>query len=276
MSVGKMTGGIEQSGGGIWTRLRRLLRPGPLPVPPAPERPIYAVGDIHGRVDLLMDLAERILVDAAGLDARPEVVFLGDFLDRGDEGRETVEFMIEMTGWPEIDVVPLLGNHEKMLLDFLDDPERVRRWIGFGGLQTLTSYGVRASESTADPAELIRIRDELSEAMGPHVDFLEQGRFCHLSGNVLLVHAGADPALPPTLQEPKSLLWGHRDFPAVPRRDGLWVVHGHNVVPEPRADRGVVSVDTGAYVSGRLTAARILPGESVRFLQTGAGGTERA
>lgn len=247
------------------TWLKGLVRPAPSFDPVAPDRPVYAIGDVHGRVDLLMRLMEDILADAGAFEGRPEVVYLGDYIDRGEETRSTLDFMMETARWDEIEVVLLIGNHEQMLLNFLGDPTRGPRWMAFGGLQTLMSYGVHALQTTGDEAELTRIRDALAEAMGPHVDFLEEARLSHLNGNLIFVHAGADPALALEAQHPGNLLWGHEDFGRVPRADGRWVVHGHTVVAEPVAAEGRISVDTGAYFTDRLTAARITPG-AVRFL----------
>jgi serine/threonine protein phosphatase 1 len=245
--------------------LRRLRGGGRAVDPPAPERPVYAIGDIHGRVDLLIPLMERVLADAGTLDARPEVVLLGDYVDRGEGVADTLEFLMAMAGWPEIDLIPLLGNHEQMLLDFLDAPESASGWLSCGGLQTLASYGVQAAGAMRGPSELERIRDELGDAMGPHLEFIQSTRLFHLNGNVFFVHAAADPARPPAAQTPDVLLWGHEEFPRRQRTDGLWVVHGHVMVEEPVARGGVISIDTGAYVTHRLTAARLTPGE-VRFL----------
>ena len=233
--------------------------------PIAPEGRIYAIGDIHGRADLLEQAMERILKDASDTEEVPEVVILGDFVDRGEDVRATIDFLIAAEDWPEINLVVLLGNHEKMLLDFLADPEGNIGWLRYGGLQTLLSYGLSAHENIRAPEELFALVENLGEVMGEHRDFIERALLCHQSGNVFFVHAAADPLLPPESQTPETLLWGHPEFPARPRSDGLWVVHGHVVVNEPVARNGVIAIDTGAYFSHRLTAARIEPGR-VSFL----------
>ncbi|MGF1503305.1 MAG: metallophosphoesterase family protein [Paracoccaceae bacterium] len=234
----------------------------------APDRPVFAIGDVHGRADLLIALLERILEDSADLSAPPEVVFLGDYVDRGENSRDTLELLSTVSAWPEIDPVFLMGNHEQMLLRFLDAPEEGQRWFRVGGLQTLLSYGVGAYEGMQDPDELAQVRDELAEALGAHQDFIEDLRLCHLNGNVFFTHAGADPALAPAAQDPRALLWGHPEFARMPRGDGLWVVHGHTVVEAPSVEGGRIALDTGAYFSGRLTAARLEPGR-IRFLNSG-------
>lgn len=231
---------------------------------------IYAVGDIHGRHDLLARLLERIRADAASLPGPPRVVFLGDYIDRGEGARQTIELLRAVAARGEVEPVFLMGNHEQMLLRFLREPAEGDRWLRNGGLQTLMSYGVGVGGGigglrTVD--EALRVRDALIAALGAHLDFIEALRPCHRAGNVFFAHAGADPAVPTDEQEIDTLLWGCPGFHATDRADGVWVVHGHFVVQRPAAERGRIPVDTGAYFSGRLTAARIAGGE-VGFLES--------
>lgn len=237
----------------------------PFDAPIEVTRRVYAVGDVHGRFDLLGDIVDKILQDAGDCDGVPEVVFLGDYIDRGEHSREVLEFLITAAEWPEIRCVFLLGNHERMLLDFIDDPSQGARWLRFGGLQTLLSYGTPTYGSVNLPGTLQQIRDDLVAAMGRHKAFLDRMVLSHRNGNMLFAHASADPALPPGAQDPQSLLWGHPKFFSQNRSDGIWVTHGHTVVEEPMVEQGRVSVDTGAYFSNRLTAARFQDGK-VRFL----------
>ena len=231
--------------------------------PLASAEPVYAIGDVHGRADLLARLLERIDEDRAARGGG-QVVFLGDYIDRGDHARDVLDLLLERADAPAPPVF-LMGNHERMLLDFVEEPESGRRWLRFGGLQTLMSYGVRVVGQAAD---LAPARDALVEAMGPHLAFLsDRLALSHRSGNVLFVHAAADPDTAPDDQPEEALLWGAPDFEGRPRSDGLWVVHGHTVVSTPRAQAGRVAVDTGAYFSGRLTAARI-DGDALDFLST--------
>ncbi len=249
-------------------RRRRLARPEIDMPEPAPAGLTYAVGDVHGRADLLIAAVERILEEAVGLETPPEVVFLGDYVDRGEQVREALDALHEIARLPEIRPVFLMGNHEAMLLRFLETPDLEARWLRVGGLQTLLSFGVGAYE-TVSGAELARIRDELSAALAPYLPFLEGLHLAHRSGNLLFVHAAADPARAPERQPPEALLWGHPEFERTPRRDGVWVVHGHRVVDAPRVERGRIAIDTGAYFSGCLTTARIAPDGRLRFLATG-------
>jgi serine/threonine protein phosphatase 1 len=254
-------------------RRRLHARPPIAMAPIRPETPVWAVGDIHGRSDLALAILERILGREPAPEEPVRIVFLGDYVDRGEDARGVLELMADMAGWEEVAPVFLLGNHEAMLLGFLEDPEREARWLRVGGLQTCLSFGVGAYE-TVSPGELARIRDELAEAVAPHIGFLRALSPLHRSGNVLFVHAAADPALPPERQKTDVLLWGHPEFEREPRADGLWVVHGHHVVDLPRIERGRIAIDTGAYFSGCLTAALIAEGR-VEFVPGAPGGGDR-
>jgi serine/threonine protein phosphatase 1 len=233
---------------------------------PRPDGVLYAVGDIHGRDDLLDRLMRRILAEAAGAPVPPALVFLGDYVDRGPRARETVEVLMGLAGRAEVAPVFLMGNHERMLLDYLADPDTGTRWFRVGGIETLESYGLRVPGGAEhDPVALADLSEAFAEAVAPHRAFLEGLAPSHLSGEVLCVHAAADPARPPAAQEEGALLWGHRDFARRPRRDGLWVVHGHVVVPHPRVEGRRISVDTGAWFTDTLTAVR-LDGDGIAFV----------
>ena len=236
------------------------------PAPAHDGGAIYAVGDVHGRHDLLIQLLDRIFEDATAYAGPPKIVFLGDYIDRGEHARDTIDLLLDVAGRPEAKAVFLMGNHEQMLLRFLREPSSGRRWLSYGGLQTLMSYGVGGVGSLRAEGEALRIRDALIEALGSHLGFIEGLWDSHHAGNLFFSHAGADPALPTDEQDVATLLWGCKSFRKTDRDDGVWVVHGHFVVEQPTAEHGRIAVDTGAYYSGRLTAARIADGE-VTFLE---------
>ena len=248
---------------------KRWARAGsvPFPAPNHASGVIYAVGDVHGRHDLLIRLLDRIFEDAAAFEATPKIVFLGDYIDRGEHARDAVDLLIELAERPEAETVFLMGNHEQMLLRFLRDPASGSRWLRYGGLQTLMSYAVGGAGSLREEGEALRFRGALIEALGPHLGFIEKLKISHHAGNLFFAHAGADPALPTDEQDVHTLLFGCRDFRTTDRDDGVWVVYGHYIVEQANADHGRISVDTGAYYSGRLTAARIADGE-VTFMQS--------
>lgn len=238
---------------------------------PCSESLIYAIGDIHGRTDLLERLIERVLTDAMREQTHspeipvPNVVFVGDLIDRGPDSAGTLEFLMAIRDWPELEPVYLTGNHEEMLLDFLSDPVRNASWLRHGGWETLVSYGLGRVGDLGSAKELQRIGDALTARMGPHVEFLESFTALHRNGNLWFVHAGADPALPMEVQPEAALIWGTPDFLQKKRRDDEWVVHGHVIVDEPTVRHGRIAIDTGAYATGCLTAMKV-DGTEISFL----------
>ena len=221
----------------------------------------YAIGDIHGRADLLVKLLARLR--AAGADRTP-LVFVGDYIDRGEDSAVVLDRLcaLQSGGWRER-VVCLLGNHEVMLLDFLDDPMSVGpAWMHNGGQATLMSFGVPIVPVDAAPSEWEAVRDALRHALGAEREKWLRGLpVSWRTGNVFVSHAGADPRAPLDAQPEAALIWGHQDFERVARRDGTWVVHGHTIRDEVRSRSGRLGVDTGAYATGRLSAVHIKPGE---------------
>ncbi len=213
--------------------------------PVAVASPCFVIGDIHGCAVLL----ERLLARAP---EGSELICVGDYVDRGDQTADVLRLLMARP-----DITCLLGNHEAMLLNFLDEPTGpAKRWLRHGGLQTLASFGVSGGADTTDPELLQKLSDDLAAAMGPAmIDWLRELPCKALRGNVLITHAGADPALSPDDQPDKVLIWGHPDFGKRARSDGFWVLHGHTIVNVPEMRHGKIAVDTGAYATGRLTAA---------------------
>jgi len=243
--------------------------------PIAADRLVYAIGDVHGRIDLLEPLLEKILTDVLdhqaehGDDTPAEVVVHGDVVDRGPDTREALEFLVAIQDWPEIKPIYLIGNHEQMLLDFLEDPLANKRWLRYGGYETLLSYQLDLRGDLFEDRTILRVAGDLSAAMDYHVDLLKNFTLSHLNGNLFFSHAGADPSVPIEEQPEATLVWGGNAFLRQTRKDGYWVVHGHTVVEKPVVKDGRISIDTGAYLSGALTALKVL-GSDVSFLrQTG-------
>ncbi len=225
--------------------------------PVNPASPFFAIGDVHGRVDLLISLLRQ-------LDPGLPVIFVGDHVDRGENSAEVLRVLRGRPG-----ALALKGNHEEMLLGFLDKPgSRGSHWLRNGGLQTLASFGIAGLTDTSGEDDMNRARDALMAAMGPGlVDWIRARPLCYRSGNVAVVHAGADPGAAIEDQADAHLLWGHPDFGRKPRTDGMWIVHGHRIVDAPKAENGVISIDTGAYATGRLTAA-LIASDGVSFYTT--------
>ncbi len=222
---------------------------------PRPDTPFAVIGDVHGRLDLL----KKLLVK---LPPELPVICVGDYIDRGPASIDTLHFLEARS-----DITCLKGNHEDMLLDFLDHPEtKGPRWVRNGGLQTMAELGITGLTEMSRGAKLREARDVVAGRIGPQTtDWLRRLPLIRWSGNVAVVHAGTDPRRPLEENSARTLLWGHPDFLKKPRRDGWWVVHGHTIVDEPSAADGRIAVDTGAFATGCLTAAIITKGD-VRFV----------
>ncbi|PIB26844.1 hypothetical protein BFP76_10640 [Amylibacter kogurei] len=214
-----------------------------------PDEPLFVIGDVHGCDVLLSQL----------LDKRPDdarIIFVGDLVDRGPNSA-TVLDMVQSEC--QNGAICLMGNHEKMMLDFLDRPtERGPRWLTFGGLQTLESYGIRGISERATEHVLLTVRDKLISAMpAGQESWIRDLPNIHHSGNVHVVHAAADPNRDPDDQSSRVLLWGMDKFHQKTRRDGQWFVYGHTILNEPKIENGRIGIDTGAYATGHLTAVSI-------------------
>lgn len=236
--------------------------PGPVfDAPIAPDTNFFVIGDIHGCLQKLADL----LMQIEQLEDVPRVIVVGDMVDRGEHSAGVLNLLKRLNGEFGDLVTCLKGNHESMLLRFIDDPEATGdRWMRNGGLQTLASYKVNKLQGTTHTD----LRDQLVQAMGIEmIDWLIALPLMWQSGNVAVVHAGADPKLPLDAQADEILMWGHGDFQRIDRSDGIWIVHGHTIVRQARSENGRISIDTGAYATGRLTAAYIRPGQ-VSFLSS--------
>jgi serine/threonine protein phosphatase 1 len=246
-----------------------------LQAPTLPEgQLLYAVGDIHGRSDLLADLLAKIAADAAdaadaaesGL-ARRTLVFLGDYVDRGPDSRGVVETLI--SSLPQgFDAYVLKGNHEAMLLDFLRNPSYLELWLANGGDATLRSYGVNVDGLHRKRAPAETWREAFAAALPySHRRFLEDLNLMVSFGDYLFVHAGVKPGVPLDAQDPGDLVWIRDEFLHSKETFGKMVVHGHTPVHAAEVCDNRIDIDTGAVFSGRLTALR-LEGCTRRFLQT--------
>jgi serine/threonine protein phosphatase 1 len=229
---------------------------------------VYAIGDIHGRSDLLADLIEQIRSDLKwGEVERSTVVFLGDYIDRGSRSNEVLDIL---AGKPfgSTDTISLIGNHEAVLLQFLQDAEIGRDWVRFGGDMTLASYGVRLRRDDPGIGELLDAQAQLTEAMpAHHLKFLQDLKLSFRAGDYLFVHAGIRPGVPLNQQDGNDLIWIRNSFVESEEDFGCVVVHGHTPDLEIQNRHNRIGVDTGAYFSGKLTAV-VLEGDGRRFLTT--------
>lgn len=247
---------------------RRSQRQGTVPADLPPGRTVYAIGDIHGRADLLSRLMEVICADAGTRADCATLILLGDYIDRGEQSREVIDFCIEhVSAWPG-EVVFLKGNHEDALLSFLDKPVDGDAWLGYGGLATLMSYGVGGVREHMSEGELIQAADELAIALPPeHLGFLKHLQTSHRVGDYFFCHAGIDPDTVPERQASHVLMWGTGKEELDLSHQDLTIVHGHYVHSEPVQHIKRIGIDTGAYFSGRLTAVKLQPSE-ISFINT--------
>lgn len=243
--------------------------------PPEPTRVriprkirIYAIGDIHGRADLL-----RILLDRIRDDARDDgslvnyLVFLGDYIDRGPASREVLDILTAGPP-PGFGAIHLKGNHEAALLRFLQDPRNDVGWLSCGGPATLRSYGVPVSDTEETGLRAAALRDALDRALPlPHRMFLKDLRTRVVVGDYLFVHAGIRPGIPLPSQQEEDLLRIRDPFLTSRIDHGKIVVHGHSISERPEIRANRIGIDTGAYRTGRLTCA-VLTTSARRFLST--------
>ncbi len=226
---------------------------------------IFAVGDIHGRLDLLTDLMARLEKEAQGGadNATSTIVFLGDYVDRGPDSRGVVDFLLRLADAP-LSTVFLKGNHEAALLDFLHDPEDWVAWLEWGGIETMQSYGVRVGLAD-EPRDLAaRFAAALPD---DHLAFFKTLRHSHMAGDYFFAHAGVKPGAPLDAQLPEDLFWIRAAFHNCPadQRPDKTVVHGHHPTTKPVNLDWRIGVDTGAVWTGVLSAVA-LEGEDRRFI----------
>jgi|TARA_B100000315_G_scaffold201788_1_gene194300 serine/threonine protein phosphatase 1 len=224
---------------------------------------LYAIGDIHGRLDLLTELLDRIYRDRAGHDAsHHKIIFLGDYIDRGGDARALLDFI--STGQIDgFETIYLVGNHEDYLLRFLDDTAIGPNWLKYGGAVTLTSYGI-----TPDAENFHRVQKELRLAVPEnHLAFLRGLKTWHIEGSYLFVHAGIRPGVPIARQTRHDLTFSREGFVDCAHDHGHVVVHGHTVCAAPELLPNRINIDTGAFSSGTLTCL-VLQGASRAILQT--------
>ncbi|WP_448204214.1 metallophosphoesterase family protein [Azospirillum sp. sgz302134] len=229
---------------------------------------VYAVGDIHGRLDLLEQLLGQIERDAASAaDLVKYIVFLGDYVDRGPQSRMVID---RLAGYPPpgFGAIHLRGNHEAAMLEFLEDARSGADWIAYGGGATIASYGIVPPAEDAPVERLAEIQHQLLAALPHHHRaFLTGLRASIAIGDYLFVHAGIRPGVPLDRQSESDLLWIRREFLTSHADHGKVVVHGHTIADQPEIRANRIGIDTGAFATNRLTAL-VLEGTDRRFLCT--------
>jgi serine/threonine protein phosphatase 1 len=232
---------------------------------------LYAVGDIHGRADLLARLLVEIESDAAAHEGveRRTLVFIGDYIDRGPDSRGVIHLLLNDLP-PGFDVHFLKGNHEALMIDFLEDPLCLEQWRANGAEATLRSYGVDVDRLIEERASPEAWRQAFLAALPePHRSFFDTLETMVPIGDYLFVHAGIRPGVPLEEQDPHDLIWIRGEFLRADDDFGKVVVHGHTPTMAPDVRTNRIGIDTGAVFTGRLTALR-LAHKSRGFVQTEA------
>lgn len=222
---------------------------------------VYAIGDVHGRLDLFERLLDTIRQDAAQIDhrdGRPCVILLGDLIDRGPQSAGCMDRAMALSEEPWCDVESLKGNHEEAFELFLDDPDVGPNWMQHGGGATLSSYGVDMVRDGGGHGWQGIQAAFVKRVPQSHRDYIKSMKLWVERGDYLFVHAGVRPGVPIERQSPTDLLWIRQEFLAaeVPY-PGKVVVHGHTPMRQPDLRRWRIGIDTGAYASGILSAIRL-------------------
>ena len=233
---------------------------------------LYAIGDVHGCFDLLVNLLQRIEMDQAGRTPNEtRIVLLGDYIDRGPQSREVCELLFSMAGSKR--VCCLKGNHEETMLDVLSgQAEALRFWLQYGGEETLRSWGV--SDGLIEHARLSeqgeqRLMDAFRWAVPLHlVNWMRNLPTRYVVGDYLFVHAGIRPGVKLAHQAERDLMWIREPFLRSRARHPAMIVHGHSEGDDPQPRFNRIGIDTAAYRSGVLTAVGIENNEHW-FIQTG-------
>lgn len=230
----------------------------------------YAIGDVHGRADLLEALLSQMDLRTS---SDTQIIFLGDIIDRGPHSRRALDLVVEI-----LDSSPnsrlILGNHEEFLLRFVDqigDSQKLLHiWMNNGGWQTLESYGIEPG------TPITEARDHLLSNFQHHVTALRNARTFVETDLYYFVHAGVDPQVPLVKQDPRTTRWIRNEFLDFDEALEKIVVHGHtptaSLLPEVFNNR--IALDTGAYHSNRLCAAVFQEGTEPTFLLVEGFGRE--
>lgn len=238
-------------------------------------RRVYAIGDVHGYLELLFAMQEAI---AADLDRYPVehalVLYLGDLIDRGPCSADVVEAIIDSQNDRRagVDVACLRGNHDQWLVSFLEDAAILSIWAAKGGLETLVSYGLAAEDVLAGASEVAvaeKVRQRFMKLLPErHQAFMQALPLSHSEGDYFFAHAGIDPDRPLADQRREDLTWIRDKFLLSRKNFGKVVVHGHSHRESVESLPNRINVDTGAYVQQVLSCV-ILEGTERHLLQVG-------
>lgn len=229
-------------------------------------RLIYAIGDVHGRNDLLVRMMQQIRQDCGPRvrsgDDRAVVILLGDYVDRGGQSMQVINHILDLRVAGEFEIKALKGNHEEAFLKFIEEPEFGPTWALHGGVETLASYGVRAPSPRDTLEHWEKAHADFVGAVPPfHRSFLETLSLTATFGDYVFVHAGVQPGRPLSEQQEHNLLWIRGEFLRHREPFEKRVVHGHTPAARVEILKTRIGVDTGAYASGVLSAVRLFEGQ---------------
>lgn len=229
---------------------------------------LYAIGDVHGRLDLLERMHEAIRADIAA--ARPDdwrIIHVGDYVDRGSQSKGVIDFLIERIA-EDSRHIALCGNHDAGMVEFLQGADGNGLFAGYGGAETALSYGVEADFSSPELAR--RTADALFAAIPrTHIDFVSTLPTSVAFGDFFFCHAGIRPGVPLEKQNPQDLMWIRNLFLNDTRLHPKVIVHGHTPATTAELLQNRVNVDTGAFMTSRLTAL-VVDGASKRSIEVRA------
>ena len=220
---------------------------------------MWAVGDIHGRLDLLKPLVDAIVADPRDRAAtRRIVVFLGDYIDRGPESQGVLRLLAGLAADQGVEWRFLKGNHEQAMLSFLDDPSAGPKWCEYGGDNALRSYGLRVPDLVHRMEAWARVAADLQHKLTEReMEFLKNLELSFAVGDYFFSHAGARPGVALDRQSPGDLMWIRQPFLDSRTAFEQVVIHGHTPTPRVHADHRRIGIDTKAYHSGVLSAVRL-------------------
>lgn len=235
--------------------LARFMKAPPRECVPDGRR-LYAIGDVHGHLDLLDGLLALIRADGIARGGpKSEIIFLGDLINRGPKSAQVIDrLMVFQADQPQTRF--LLGNHEEVFLKALSGDERALRFFDrMGGKQTILSYGI--TKEAYEAAEYAELAVMLQAAVpSAHRDFLASFENLIVEGSYVFAHAGIRPGVPLEEQQPGDLRWIRDEFLCASRAlaPGMVIVHGHTIFEDITEQPGRIGLDTGAYRSGVLSA----------------------
>ncbi len=209
----------------------------------------FIIGDIHGCLDML----ERLLEKIQWAPEKDSLIFLGDYIDRGDDPKGVVDFILDLSRDTNAKIECLKGNHESMFLNFLRGVES-EMFIVNGGWRTMESYGS------------YNLQDEVSAIPSDHRKFYASLKLYLELDDYYVVHAGFKPGLAIEKQTEESMLWIRKPFISSKHDFGKKVVFGHTPFQEPLIMKNKIGLDTGAVYGNKLTCLE-LPGEKFHSVE---------